>query len=174
MHQKIYDSHHRGLSFSDPIKTLNELKQQFFKQEEVVILIEKLSQKISRIQTYILGLLGKLPENSKDSEQMNAMWMRIQADYKEETNKKFELPTWVKVFLCIPAGIPYGIVKLIEWRRQIIVNQKFIEEIKETIKNSNNDLQFALDTKKIKKLEQLIEKQQSSHLIPRLGNRLLI
>ena len=85
---------------SDVKQTLNDIKRDMPK-EAANADIDEVIKSLSYLKKYILGLLGNLPKNPEDAEQMDKVWTNIQEKHKAtkaSIEEEFQLPTLADSF----------------------------------------------------------------------------
>ncbi|MGH2611689.1 MAG: hypothetical protein ACRDFB_01410 [Rhabdochlamydiaceae bacterium] len=121
--------------------------------------VAELNKKLNRLRDLIMRLLERLPENP---EQIEKDWARIQREHQaiiDEIEQRFNLPTWAKVCLCIPIGIPYGIFQLLKWNAQNKATQQALEN---TIDQCCQEVDQTYDILlRLKDIEKIIKKQDA-------------
>ena len=110
------------------------------------------------LRNYVAGLLGRpMSENEAEADKQWEIFQGQHQGARQTIEKDLDLPTWAKVFLSLPVGIPYGIYYL--WKRYQ-TNSLLDSKIKQEIENYNeliNGIKTTLD--QLKRLERMIEKR---------------
>ncbi len=119
-----------------------------------------LQNKFTKLEKYVMGLLGVELSGDENTEEIEAKWIEKRKDIAaaiSAVEKDYTLPDWVNVLISIPLGIPKGIHTLVKWYAQKQVEKKTIKKI---IKDCSKELNQMTDMlMKLQELELLIKKR---------------
>ena len=123
--------------------------------------ISELQSKFTRLEKYVMGLLGVELTGNVNTEEIEAKWIEKRKDIAAAVSaveKEYTLPDWANVLISIPLGIPKGIHTLVKWYTQ---GQAEIEAVKKIITDCSRDLDQMYDRlMKLQELELLIKKRE--------------
>ena len=122
--------------------------------------ISELQSKFTRLEKYVMGLLGVELTRNVNTEEIEAKWIEKRKDIAAAVSaveKEYTLPDWANVFITIPSEIFKGVHTLVKWYTQ---GQAEIEAIKKIITDCSRDLDQMYDRlMKLQELEQLVRKR---------------
>jgi hypothetical protein len=121
-----------------------------------------LEERLARLRKYIIGLEGE-KMNKGTPKEIEEAWIRIrekhQLDATKSVEKDYALPTWLKVLMGIPLGVPLIIHSMLKRGAQATLTLQLLEE--EIQKSSRNlDTMYQAVTS-LKDLEKIILKQDA-------------
>ncbi len=121
-----------------------------------------LQKKFTKLEKYVMGLLGVELNGNENTEEIEVKWIENRKDIAaaavSAVEVEYTLPNWVNVLFTIPLGIPIGIHALVKWYAQKQVEKKTIEKI---IKDCSEELNQMYDMlMKLQELELLIKKRE--------------
>ncbi len=120
-----------------------------------------LQNKFTKLEKYVMGLLGVELNGNENTEEIDAKWIEKRKDIAAAVSaveRKYTLPDWVNVLITIPLGIPKAIHTLVKWRAQKQVEKETIEKI---IKDCSKELnQMYVMLMKLQEVELVIKKRE--------------
>ena len=120
-----------------------------------------LQNKFTKLEKYVMGLLGVELNGDENTEEIEAKWIEKRKDIAAAVSaveKEYTLPNWANVLITIPLGIPKGIHTLAKWNALKQVEKKTIKKI---ITDCSKELNQMYDMlMKLQELELLIKKQK--------------
>ena len=123
--------------------------------------ILNLQNKFTKLEKYVMGLLGVELNGNENTEEIEAKWIEKRKDIAAAVSaveKEYTLPDWANVLISIPLGIPKAIHSLVKWHAQKQVEKKSIKKI---IKDCSKELNQMTDMlMKLQELELLIKKRE--------------
>ena len=123
--------------------------------------ISELKSKFTKLEKYVMGLLGVELNGNENTEEIEAKWIEKRKDIAAAVSaleKEYTLPNWINVLITIPLGIPKGIHTLVKWYAQKQVEK---ETVKKIIKDCSEELNLIYDMlMKLQELELLIKKRE--------------
>ena len=123
--------------------------------------ISDLQNKFTKLEKYVMGLLGVELNGNENTEEIEAKWIEKRKDIAvavSAVEKEYTLPDWANVLISIPLGIPKGIHTLVKWYAQKQVEK---ETVKKIIKDCSEELNQMYDMlMQLQELELLINKRE--------------
>ena len=123
--------------------------------------ISELQSKFTKLEKYVMGLLGVELNGNENTKEIEAKWIEKRKDIVAAVSaveKEYTLPNWVNILITIPLGIPKAIHSLVKWYAQKQVEKKTIEKI---ITDCSEELNQMYDMlMKLQELELLIKKRE--------------
>ncbi len=140
-------------SFID--KMIKEIKSQTFGPNKVSDRkVTALKESWKLLLTYVKGLKGLMILDDKTAAEQK--WKEMSDKCRvteEEVDIRFSLPTWAKVGLCIPLGIPYGIYRFIHSQNMKKASQEALENVEKEVDACQEALRTMYEN--LQKLEEL-------------------
>ncbi len=126
------------------------------------IAILDLQNKFTKLEKYVMGLLGVELSGNENTEEIEAKWIEKRKEIGAAVSaveKEYILPDWANVLITIPLGIPKAIHTLVKWYAQKQVEKKTIEKI---INDCSEELKQMYDIlMKLQELELLIKQREN-------------
>ncbi len=123
--------------------------------------ISKLHSQFTKLERYVMGLLGVELNGNENTEEIEVKWIEKRKDIAAAVSaveKEYTLPNWANVLISIPLGIPKAIHTLVKWYAQKQVEKKTIEKI---IKDCSEELNQMYEMLiKLQELELLVKKRE--------------